>query len=127
MTLEERIYELYPKKITLNKKGTGQYDKNYHIRGAYLRGWHEALEGIENGKEMLKTIMAYEFDLPRFPAWVARDKDGSLHLFFKDPRRGINDSWVGKPAGHIDDTLFPEITWDTPPKEIVILIKTKDE
>lgn len=125
MTLEEKAYELYPKKVVPNKKGTGEFDKNWVVRGAYMRGWREALDGLEGAQKMMETLMDYEFNLPRLTAWVARDEDGSLFLFFRDPFRKANGCWEGRLANRLDNELFPEVTWETAPKEIEILIKNK--
>lgn len=55
-------------------------------------------------------------------AWIARDKDGSLFLHNKEPRR-TNDWFVsGKYSCEmrIDKDKFPEVTWENSPKRISI-------
>jgi len=59
--------------------------------------------------------------------WVARDKNGHLMLFSMLPRRMYN-MWlsVGK-AMPIDKSLFPDVTWESDPKEVIIVPKYPDK
>lgn len=63
--------------------------------------------------------------------WIARDKDGRIHLFYDKPKRtgsfwlnrGYNvfHSLTGnKGQVEIDDYLYPEITFENSPKELIV-------
>lgn len=59
--------------------------------------------------------------------WVARDDDGQLlYLYDSMPTRGIN-MWNdhGSLLTHLDDNLFPDLTWESEPIEVEIIIKRK--
>lgn len=64
--------------------------------------------------------------------WIARDKDGSLYLYEEKPVRiDCGDYWSFRDLDdnpiccEIDGYLFPELTWDSEPIELVI--KEKEE
>lgn len=46
--------------------------------------------------------------------YVARDKDGSLHVFDKKPTRGDCYWFLYEPDSckRIDENLFPELNWE---------------
>lgn len=51
--------------------------------------------------------------------WIARDKDGWLHLFSSKPERvrtHFGDCYTDK--WEIDERQFPEITWENSPQEV---------
>lgn len=63
--------------------------------------------------------------------WVARDENGWLHLWFREPHRArnfwiaeqIQDGWLQREEfvqnkHRLDDNLFPEIEWEDEPLEI---------
>lgn len=59
--------------------------------------------------------------------WVARDADiHGLFLYNSMPTRGIN-MWNGHGSllTHLDDDLFPDLTWESEPQEVEITIKRK--
>lgn len=56
--------------------------------------------------------------------WIARDKDGSLNLFESKPVRdvcgiGIWFTSNGKSSASIQNYLYPEVTWENSPLELV--------
>ena len=60
-------------------------------------------------------------------AWLARDEDGSLYLFFREkPQKKMEslwnnqiDSWI-----EIDSHLFPEVKWsEEEPTKVKIVIE----
>lgn len=70
--------------------------------------------------------------------WVARDKNGWLHLWFREPHRAINfwiaeqiqDGWLEREEfvqnkHRLDDNLFPEIKWEDEPVEVGLFIKDR--
>lgn len=74
--------------------------------------------------------------------WVARNKEGDLCLFSKKPHKGYTDkpfrelwccSTIIPFCGYsvmgntglacvldLDDSMFPEVTWETGPKELIL-------
>lgn len=64
--------------------------------------------------------------------WIARD-DGErwhereLHLFTrnKPERRKLMGDWIGRPSMTLDSNLFPDLTWDSDPIEVELIIKRK--
>lgn len=69
-------------------------------------------------------------DVETIKGWLARDKDGSLavYLYIK-PYKAIGrdniplDYWYNnKPCIDLDENLYPEVTWNTEPKEIEVQI-----
>ena len=49
--------------------------------------------------------------------WIARDKDGTLLLFFDEPiLNGL--SWVSLDCHPINGSLFPEVTFDNSPQKV---------
>lgn len=62
--------------------------------------------------------------------WVARASDGHLALFKRKPDREIymrsnNGLWFGGSMTELDSSLFPDLTWDSEPEEVEIIIKRK--
>lgn len=58
--------------------------------------------------------------------WIARDTDGYLHGFEKEPtRNAMLGTFSAYPAQHysIDKRLFPEITWENSPIRVEIKYK----
>ena len=60
-------------------------------------------------------------------AWVARDEDGMLYLYLREPQK-VTGQWIA-PDLHLgfiklDDTMFPEVQWsDEEPTRVSITIK----
>ena len=58
--------------------------------------------------------------------WIARNKDGTLEVYVEKPVRkktcfeesqsGLYKGWIG----HLDEALYPELTWENSPKELTI-------
>lgn len=68
--------------------------------------------------------------LPKIRRWVARQPDGSLWLFAEKPyfNRDFNE-WgtaIGR-EGELEDitdsTIFSDLTWESEPVEVELLIK----
>lgn len=55
--------------------------------------------------------------------WIARDKNGSLHLFSSKPFRN-GPYWVSRVTDmdiYIHPSLFPEVKWeDEEPRELIL-------
>lgn len=64
--------------------------------------------------------------------WVARD-DGErwhereLHLFTRNKPeiRKLMGDWIGRPSMTLDSNLFPDLTWESEPLEVEIILKRK--
>lgn len=59
--------------------------------------------------------------------WVAKDNDiDGVYLYNSMPERGIN-VWNGHMPLliHLDSKLFPDLTWESEPQEVEIIIKRK--
>jgi hypothetical protein len=50
--------------------------------------------------------------------WIARDKDGYLAIYKKEPKLVINQVWVGGCSIWLSSNDFPEVTFENSPKEI---------
>lgn len=63
--------------------------------------------------------------------WVARASDGHLALFKRKPDREIymrsnNGLWFGGSMTELDANLFPDLTWESEPQKVEIIIKRKE-
>lgn len=65
--------------------------------------------------------------------WVARDKDGTLNLWFNKPKRAVNfwygqqkrDGWKAteefiQNKHEIEGKQFPKLTWNDEPIEVMV-------
>ena len=62
--------------------------------------------------------------------WVARDSDGTLTLFEVKPERvryirSNKGLWMAKYMTDLISELFPDLTWESDPEPIEIIIKRK--
>jgi len=63
--------------------------------------------------------------------WIARDKNGRLHLYQSKPVKYIEYNFFGAPADYWQHTelpseMFPEVRWeDAEPTEVELVIKKK--
>lgn len=88
-----------------------------------LHGWSDELYGeylnifIEKWNSIPDDAVADE-DC----AWIARDIDGTLHLFSSEPFRHI-DHWVSNAMGidvYLPKDLYPEVKWEDGPRELLV-------
>ena len=76
--------------------------------------------------EVAKTVLE---SLPKVHGWVARDKSGSLNLHSFPPRRVYPGIWCYNPLDlnqdniRLDDKILPEITWESEPVEVELLVR----
>ena len=76
----------------------------------------------------IKCAEEYE-SLPKIRGWVARDKNGSLNLHAFPPKRVYLGIWCCNPLDlnqdniRLDDKILPEITWESEPVEVELLIR----
>ena len=62
--------------------------------------------------------------------YLARDKNDDLYLFSERPRRG-NECWWAETGVDgtylkIEKSLYPEVTWDSEPLAVTLLIQPDD-
>ncbi len=60
--------------------------------------------------------------------YLARDKNNDLYLFYKKPKK-IRDCWwadseLDGSYLKLDKTLYPEVTWDSDPVEVDLVIRS---
>lgn len=74
----------------------------------------------------IKTCEEYE-SLPKIHGWVARDGDDKKRLcLFTEPPVRFEDMWLPEEDRiylFLDNSLFPEITWESEPVEVELLIR----
>ena len=63
--------------------------------------------------------------------YLARDKNGDLYLFNDIPQRGKECWWAEKGVDgtylRIEESHFPEVTWETEPVQVVCTVSRKVE
>lgn len=58
--------------------------------------------------------------------WVAIDKDKNLFFYRDKPKRvGSMLYWIGEVLMELDNSLFPDLTWESEPQECEIILKRK--
>jgi len=90
----------------------------------------DILKWIENKKEGLSRSEYINDDW-----WIARDKDGTLCMYYDEPDRDHENESFGTSDligdyTTLDDNLFPEVTWKNSPKRVKVnleLISDEDE
>ena len=55
--------------------------------------------------------------------WIARDKDGSLALYEKEPELVVGQIWTGGCSIWISSKEYPEVTFENSPMEVELIIK----
>jgi hypothetical protein len=62
--------------------------------------------------------------------FLARDKDNHLYLFYELPRKGSECWWAESGLDgtylRLDDSLYPEITWDSVPLPVSLTATITD-
>lgn len=99
--------------------GTVDWDSGDEIDvyfGDYVR--------LSVGREDIEPYNSEPEDKVTIEGWVARDGNNSLYLYEKRPVRDHNE-WTEEIIIHLDDDLFPNLTWSDDPLEITITIKQK--
>ena len=77
--------------------------------------------------ECLKKYGAVEDVDTVIQGWVARDEDGHLFMYCTKPERDeALQVWMGRYADFdLRNALFPDLTWDSEPEEVEIILKRK--
>jgi hypothetical protein len=59
--------------------------------------------------------------------YLARDENHELYLFYQRPRRGRECWWAEDSIDgsylKIEKALYPEVTWNSEPLEVMLVIK----
>lgn len=80
-----------------------------------------AIEGIL-GKEFFKNQNKKTMEEIKISGWVARDNGGFLGLYPWQPDRG-DVTWLCGSCLVLPISTFPDLTWDSDPIEVEIIIK----
>lgn len=94
----------------------GQVDRDALYKG-YYHGMKDSLGKQEKDAE--ETVI---------PGWVARNENGVLTAYNNKPiRQAFGDclGWFGHLVMVLDESLFPDLTWNDDPQEVKIIIKKK--
>ena len=55
----------------------------------------------------------------KYKLWVARDKNGFLFAYEEKPTRWDNQKeWLGRFFSSMENSFFPELTWEDEPLEL---------
>ncbi len=101
-----------------------------------VRKWRGASDVVYSSPDMNQFYQASELDFnidaegSVIQGWVGRDEDGSLHLFTEIPTLEFSNArkehwWYSESSSKIDSNLFPDLTWESGPEEVEIIIKRK--
>lgn len=117
-TITQEDIEKLAKEFAERECEIGQVDRDALYKG-YYHGMKDFLGKQEKDAE--ETVIS---------GWVARASDGHLALFKRKPDREIymrsnNGLWFGGSMTELDPTLFPDLTWDSGPIEVELIIKRK--
>ena len=105
-TIEERAFKAYPKPKLMGSSNI-LYDFEANSREGYIKACEE-----------------YE-SLPKIHGWwVARDENGDLWAYEMKPSR-FESTWWDRDYSRLslDNDDFPEITWESEPVEVELLIR----
>lgn len=94
-------------------------DSDYGYYKGRSDALHELYHGERKGAE--DTVIS---------GWVARDSDGDLFIYETEPKResGIGDEpdfWMAPSFTELDNALFPDLTWESEPEQVELIIKRK--
>lgn len=95
------------------KKFAEEWDESLYRSDAVIAGakWHK--------QQMIKSA--------KLSGWVARDEDGSLHIFEVEPYR-ISHRWWDRDyqSAALDNKDFPELKWEDEPIYVKLAIIKED-
>lgn len=107
-----------------------------------VREWRGASDVVYSSPDMTKfyEASALDFNIDTedtvIQGWVARDQDGYISLFKDKPTRDTFDKgdvpygfWDEANSNHLElpITSFPDLTWESDPQPIEIIIKRKKQ
>lgn len=103
-----------------------------------VREWSGASDVIYSSPDMNHFYQASDLDFnvdaedTLIQGWVARDEDGRIYLYEDEPKRE-NGKPYGKPSEWVSENImtklsvasFPDLTWESDPIEVELIIKRK--
>lgn len=105
-----------------------------------VKEWRGASDVIYSSPDMNHFYQASDLDFnvdaedTVIQGWVARDQDGYISIFTSKPERDTCDKgdmpygfWDDNTDQHIElpITSFPDLTWESDPLQVEIIIKRK--
>lgn len=101
-----------------------------------VREWRGASDVIYSSPDMNQFYQASDLDFNLdagtvIQGWLVRDKDGTLNLFYgsdKPIKRGQDEYWsvvAGAVFEYLPREMFPDLTWNSDPEEVELIIKRK--
>lgn len=94
-----------------------------------IKAWdaYDMEQAFESGANLFLGKQEKGAEEAVIQGWVARDDDGHLYMYCKKPERNENlKMWMGGYADFdLRDSLFPDLTWDSDPEEVELIIKRK--
>lgn len=97
-----------------------------------VREWRGASDVIYSSPDMNQFYQASELDFnvdaeeTVIQGWVARDYDGDVFLYQNEPDRN-EIAWNGYMMHSLPIDSFPDLTWESEPEPVEIIIKRKKE
>lgn len=99
-----------------------------------LAAWNKghAKEAFDSAFDRAYALGKQEKDADAvIQGWVARDSNGSLYFYRCKPERvryiNSNDGlWMSETINELNSDLFPDLTWDSDPIEVELIIKRKN-
>lgn len=87
--------------------------------------WDALYKGYYHG--MKDALGKQEKDADVIQGWVAVDDDGDLFLYRTKPARDeVSGMWMsGECPLDVGINLFPDLTWDSDPEPVEIILKRK--
>lgn len=95
-----------------------------------VREWRGASDVIYSSPDMNQFYQASELDFnvdaeeTVIQGWVARDHDGDVFLYQNEPDRN-EIAWNGYMMHSLPIDSFPDLTWESEPEPVEIIIKRK--
>lgn len=94
-----------------------------------VKEWRGASDVIYSSPDMDRFYQASELDFNAdedtvIQGWVARDKDGDVFLYQNEPDRN-EIVWDGYMMRSLPIDSFPDLTWESDPEQVEIILKRK--
>lgn len=87
--------------------------------------WESSYKDIKSGLVYEASELLFNLDYyTMIQGWVARDFDGDVFLYQNEPDRN-EIAWNGYIMHSLPVDSFPDLTWESDPLEVEIIIKRK--
>lgn len=90
--------------------------------------WESSYKDINSGLVYEASELLFNLDYYTvIQGWVGRDMSGSLYVYCHEPERNLMKClWEGDIMSiSLSDDMFPDLTWDSDPEPVEIIIKRK--